>query len=78
MPTVYARTLGRAAEIIGGEDALAKHLGVSPNQLAVWIHDLVAPPTAIFVLAADIVGQHELSKLRRPQSDIGNEPGRAN
>ena len=78
MPTVYARTLGRAAEIIGGEDVLAKHLGVSPNLLAVWIHDLVSPPTAIFVLAADIVGQHELSKLRQPQSDIGNRADRAN
>ena len=74
MPTVYARTLRRAAEIKGGEDPLAKHLGVSPNQLSIWINDLVTPPSGIFVVAADIVGQHELSELRKLKGQSESAP----
>lgn len=33
MPTVYARTLRRAAELLGGEGALAARLGVPKDQL---------------------------------------------
>jgi len=78
VPTVYARTLRRSAEIVGGEDVLANRLGVSRNQLAIWINDLVTPPSAIFIIAADIVGQYELDELRKLNgSNPNREPNKA-
>jgi len=75
VPTVYARTLRRAAEIVGGEDVLGKRLGVSRNQLAIWINDLVTPPSEIFFVVADIVSQHELDELKNYKGrDSNREP----
>jgi len=37
MPTVYARTLRRAAELLGGEGALAARLGVTKKELDLWL-----------------------------------------
>jgi DNA-binding transcriptional regulator YdaS (Cro superfamily) len=64
MPTVYARTLRRAAELVGGESALAARLGVTKNELDLWIRNFVRPPSDIFLKAADIVGEHELRALQ--------------
>lgn len=69
MPTVYARTLRRAAELVGGEDALAIRLGVTPNQLKVWINDLVTPPLSVFAMAAEIISQNELNLLKEKKPD---------
>jgi len=63
MPTVYARTLRRAAELLGGESALAAQLGVTKNELDLWIRNFVRPPGDAFLKAADIVGEHELRLL---------------
>jgi hypothetical protein len=43
MPTLYARTLKRAAEIAGGTEALAVRLKIVPSHLTLWI--LGAEPT---------------------------------
>ena len=67
MPTVYARTLRRAAELVGGEAALAKRLGVTSTQLKHWLNALAKPPGDVFLKAADIVGDHELQQLRKQQ-----------
>ena len=55
MPTVYARTLRRAAELVGGERELAAQLKVSPSELTLWFGGSVQPPTNIFLKAVDIV-----------------------
>lgn len=55
MPYVRARTLRRAAEIMGGEEALALHLGITPSHVALWIRGLANPPDAVFLRAVDIV-----------------------
>ena len=75
MPTVYARTLRRAAELAGGEDVLAARLGVPWKQLRRWIHDLVKPPADVFVAAADIVGEHELKMLREQKRESKTKSG---
>ena len=75
VPTVYARTLRRAAELVGGEDVLAARLGVPWKQLRRWIHDLVKPPPDVFVAAADIVGEHELKMLRELKRESKTNSG---
>lgn len=64
MPTVYARTLGRAAELVGGEGALAARLGVTKNELDLWLRNFVRPPNDVFLKAAGIVGEYELRVLK--------------
>ena len=65
MPTVYARTLRRAAEIMG-EDKLAAELGVSVERVKSWTTGLEEPPLRAFLKAVDIVSR-----------DSPTEPGSA-
>ena len=53
--TVYARTLHRACEVLGGSDALARHLGVAPSTLTRWIGGVEEPPLEVFLAAVDVV-----------------------
>jgi hypothetical protein len=53
--TVYARTLHRACEMLGGLDALSRHLSVPAATLARWIGGLEQPPLDVFLKAVDIV-----------------------
>ena len=55
MFTVHARTLRRAAEIIGGEAALATWLHVTPSHLALWLSGTEHPPVEVFLKAVDVV-----------------------
>ena len=72
MPTVYARTLRRAAELLGGEGALAARLGVTMHELDLWLRNLVRPPNDVFLKAADIVGEHELRVLNEQRNASRN------
>jgi DNA-binding transcriptional regulator YdaS (Cro superfamily) len=65
VPTLYIRTLRRAAELVGGEEELARRLEVSPNHLTLWIHGAVSPPGDVFLGAAEIVNEHELQQLAK-------------
>jgi hypothetical protein len=56
-------TLRRAAEIIGGEEALALHLGVTPSHLALWIRALGETPDVVFLRAVDVVLEHDAGQL---------------
>lgn len=53
--TVYARTLHRACEVLGGLDALSRHLGVPAQTLARWIGGVEQPPLDVFLAAVDVV-----------------------
>ena len=53
--TVYARTLHRACELLGGLDALSRHLGVPAATIARWIGGIEEPPVEVFLAAVDIV-----------------------
>ena len=53
--TVYTRCLNRAAQILGGSDALARNLLVPPAVLLRWMTGEVRPPQAVFLKAVDIV-----------------------
>lgn len=53
--TVYARTLHRACELLGGLDALSAELGAPAASLTRWIGGVEQPPLDIFLAAVDIV-----------------------
>lgn len=52
---VYVRTLNRAAEIVGGAEALAYRLKVTPSHLDLWLRGVEQAPTHIFLKAVDLV-----------------------
>jgi hypothetical protein len=53
--TVYARTLHRACEVLGGVEATSRHLGVSAAALTRWIGGVEPPPLEVFLAAVDVV-----------------------
>jgi DNA-binding transcriptional regulator YdaS (Cro superfamily) len=60
---VYVGTLQRAAELVGGEEALARRLKVTPSHLALWLQGIATPPCDVFLRAADIVSEDEIQRL---------------
>jgi DNA-binding transcriptional regulator YdaS (Cro superfamily) len=68
LPGVYLRTLERAAQIVGGEQALALHLKVTPSHLVLWLKGLEEPTTEAFLRAVDLVSAHELAQLPQPRA----------
>ena len=62
MPRLYARTLKRAAEIVGGTEQLAVHLNVVPSHLALWIGGAQPTPPDVFLKAVDLISEHDGSK----------------
>jgi hypothetical protein len=53
--SVYSRTLQKAAEVIGGQAKLCRHLRVPAAELQKWIDDKAAPPIGIFLRAVDLI-----------------------
>lgn len=53
--TVYARSLQRAAQIMGGIDGLSRTLRVPRADLVRWMTGEVRPPQSIFLATVDIV-----------------------
>lgn len=56
--TVFARTLHRACEIVGGMAPLAAHLQVHEGDLQRWMEALEEPPLDVFLAAVDVVLLH--------------------
>jgi hypothetical protein len=55
-PSVYSRTLQKAAAMLGSERALARYLKVPLPDLFVWTRPgAVAPPEGVFLMAVDLV-----------------------
>ena len=60
-PNVYRRTLARAIEIAGGEEALARFLACTPSEIAKWTSGESAPPMPIFLAMVDIAAANALT-----------------
>jgi hypothetical protein len=76
VPDLYVKTLVRAADIVGGEAALALRLSVKPNFLHLWVLGKATPPLNVFLKAVDIVmhqDQHETAPWL-PQKGEGKKP----
>ena len=54
-PYVYAEAFRAAANAVGGEQKLAERLGVSVDELHVWIEAGGTPPLEPFLEALDLL-----------------------
>lgn len=66
--TARSSTLRGAAQVMGGEEALAEALGVSRRQLERWISGEESVPTEMFLLAVDLLEQHD--RRKKPRSTV--------
>jgi hypothetical protein len=55
LPYVYAEAFRAAANAVGGEQKLAERLGVSVEELHVWIEAGGTPPLEPFLEALDLL-----------------------
>ena len=53
--SVHMRTLRRAAEVIGGFEALAAYLDVRPLHLHAWMNGTHETPTDVFLKVVDLL-----------------------
>jgi transcriptional regulator with XRE-family HTH domain len=65
MATPKRRTLVRAAETLGGEQALAEALGVNVYALAGWLQGTSDAPDAAFFAALEIVANGPFNHKER-------------
>lgn len=59
MPPVHARALKRAAELLGGIEHFAKHVGMPAHDLVGWMNGEGTPPLGVFLKAVDIISEHQ-------------------
>ena len=65
-PTVvHARALTRAAEILGGTEALVSYLNVPKSDLRRWMQGEARLPDHVFLKVVDLLAESEMSQLRR-------------
>jgi hypothetical protein len=55
----------RAAQILGGVEALRAHLQVSMSKLSSWMSGETRPPDAVFLRVVDLLSDDELSTLKQ-------------
>ena len=71
------KLLQAAAEIVGGEDALAERLGITQARMAMLLADRVSLPDRLLLLAVDIILEDRQARGTAPPSNIYARPGRA-
>lgn len=64
MSATTVKLLRAAAEIVGGEDALAERLGVGKTLFEKFARGLVALPDVLLLRALDIILAERLSPIR--------------
>ena len=66
---MYAQTLQRAGDKIGGVGPLAEALGVPSEPLILWVQGKGHPPRDVFLRAVDLLnareGKQPLKKVKR-------------
>jgi hypothetical protein len=67
--TLRSQTLARAADILGGREALRRRLNVSALVLGMWMSGAEAPPTDAFLKAVDIVEQTLIDSLQKKRAE---------
>ena len=70
VPTnVHARAMRRAAQVLGGVEALRSHLQVSMRDLSRWMAGEARPPDAVFLRVVDLLADEELATLKQGLRD---------
>jgi hypothetical protein len=55
--SIHCEILRRAAEIAGGEDKLAQHLDVRPEDMHEWVQAKATAPAGIYIIALDTLSR---------------------
>lgn len=66
---VHVRAMRRAAQTLGGVEALRAHLQVSMNQLCSWLEGETRPPDLVFLKVVDLLADEELSAIKQGLRD---------
>ena len=72
--TIYSRAVMRAAEILGGSEALGAHLRTSRAQVALWMNGLEIPPQHVFLKVVDLLCERNLTELREGELALRDRP----
>lgn len=76
--SLHRRAMHRAAELLGGEEALAAVLEVNAHAVTRWIDGSLRISERVFLKVVDIVLDQEIKALRAapPASAAGERPDR--
>ena len=66
---VHIRALRRAAQGLGGVEALRAHLQVSMSQLVGWLYGETRVPDAVFLKIVDLLSEQQITALRQGMPD---------
>jgi hypothetical protein len=76
MSATTARMLRAASEVLGGDEALAQHLGISEVQLGTYLEDLSELPDTLLLRTVDIVlEQPALPPIGLPPGNLQESAG---
>lgn len=63
MPTLHARTVQRASEIVGSVELLAAQLDARDEDVRKWMEGQLSVPQEVFLRCVDILNAHQLSEI---------------
>lgn len=77
MEAWYRRSVDMAVEILGGSEPLARHLGVSLEEVRDWVQGKTEPAAALLQRIVDLIESSTVSAARtatvvRSRRDEGN------
>jgi len=67
------RLLQAAAEVVGGEEALAQRLGVTHARLAMFLTNRIPLPDSLLLVAVDIILDDRRARGGLPMSELHDE-----
>lgn len=62
--SVYSRTIDMAAEILGGQEAVASYLGATPEMVASWAAGQSEPAINFFLRLVELIEQKTVNAAR--------------
>lgn len=60
----YQRSVEMAVEILGGNDAVARYLGVKPTEVLSWLEGRAEPAINLFLRLVDLIEEKTVSAAR--------------
>ena len=66
--TLQSYALARAATILGGEEPLARRLGISHTKLDLYLEDVDTLPQELFLKIVDVLVDDQMAKIAEDKS----------
>jgi hypothetical protein len=74
MGRIHSRALQRAAELLGGTQALCAYLQVPAGEMRRWMEDADAPPAGIFLRVVDLIVEESARRQAPSAPPSGGDP----